>query len=251
MHRPDQRTLEALFAHPLRHGVRASEVESLCRALGAEVEASSGRMHIRMPAGSETWIATGPGSQSAELDAEALRRLRHLLQEAGVTPLHPQADPPQAHGDRSVRLVLHLSHQATEAFRLEPGPAGDGVEASVLRPHGLWGSGENLSHRHDRDLAGQRAPLDHEYLGRLLAAIAAADAVLLLGHGTGSADLRQALLEEIQVHRPDLLPRIVGVETVQAGGLGPDGLLAIARRYFGNLPARHLPLVPGQESGAA
>ena len=31
------RTLEALFAHPLQHGVRVSQVEALFRSLGAEV----------------------------------------------------------------------------------------------------------------------------------------------------------------------------------------------------------------------
>lgn len=251
MHRHHQRTLEALFAHPLRHGVRASQAEALCRSLGAEVEEIEGnRLHIRMPAGPQTWIRIGDGLRHPDLDAEALQRLRHLLEEAGVTPDHPQPDPPHPHGDQSIRLVLHLSHHATEVFRLEVGAEGDEVEHGVLRPHGLWGSGENLTHRHDRDVAGQRAPLDRDYLSRITAAIADADAVLLLGHGTGASDLRRVLLHDLTVHRPDLLPRIVGVETVEAGGLSAEALLAMAREHFGNLPARHTPRLPGQEGGS-
>lgn len=251
MHRHHQRTLEALFAHPLKHDLRASAAEALCHALGAEVEAiSDQRLRIRMPSGEETWIRVGDGLRHPHLDNESLLRLRHLLRAAGVSPGHPLADAPSPRGDRSLRLVLHLSQQATEVFRLEPGPDGDKVEHSVLRPHGLWGSGENLSHRHERDIAGQRAPLDNDYLARISAAIASADAVLLLGHGHGASDLRQVLLRHLARHRPDLLSRVVGVVTVEGRSLRSDGLLALAREHFGNRPSRHRPLVPGGERPA-
>lgn len=245
MHSHHQRTLEAVFAHPLKHGLRASQVEALCRALGAEVEAiSDRRLQIRMPSGAETWIRIGDGLRHPHLDATSLLRLRHLFTSAGVSPSHPLADEPHPRGDRSLRLVLHLSQHATEVFRLEAGPNGDSVEHSVLRPHGLWGSGENLTHRHDRDIAGQRAPLDNDYLARLTAAIASADAVLLMGHGHGASDLRRVLLHHLTVHRPDLLNRIVGVVTVDGHSLQTDGLLALAREHFGTPPSRHLPMVP-------
>jgi len=249
MNRQHQRTLEAIFAHPLRHGLRANEVEALCRALGAEVDpAGDHRLRIRMPAGQDTWIRIGEGVHHPDLDADAILRVRHLLEAAGVGVDHPLADPPTPRGDLGLRLVLHLSHHATEAFRLEAGPGGEAVEHSVLLPHGVWGSGEHLTHRHDRDVAGQRAPLDTAYLAEITAAIAAADAVLLLGHGTGASDMRQVLVDYLHTHRPDLLGRIAAVETVEARGIGPAGLLAIAHRHFGNLPTRHALVEPGVES---
>jgi hypothetical protein len=171
-------------------------------------------------------------------------RLRHLLEEAGVSPDHAEAEAPQPRGDIGRRLVLHLNHHATRAFLLE----GDTVERAVLHPHGVWGSGEHLTHRHDRDVAGQRAPRDTTYLAEITSAIAAADAVLLLGHGTGESDMRQVLLDYLHTHRPDLLARIAAVETVEARGIGPAGLLAIAHRHFGNLPRRHALVEPGVES---
>jgi hypothetical protein len=124
---------------------------------------------------------------------------------------------------------------------------GDTVEHAVLHPHGVWGSGENLTHRHDRDVAGQRAPRDADYLARLSAALADADAVLLLGHGKGESDLRQVLLDHLSNHRRDLLAKVVGVVTVDDGGLSDEGLLAIAREHFGNLPHRRPLRIPGQE----
>ena len=246
MERHHRATLRALFAHPLQHGVRGSAVEALCRALGAEVESlGDHRLRIRLPAGQETWLRIGSGVHHPDLDADAVLRLRHLLEEAGITPDHPEAEPPQPRGDISRRLVLHLDHHETRAFLLE----GDTVERAVLHPHGLWGTGENLTHRHDRDVAGQRAPRDSDYLRRITAAIVEADGVLLLGHGTGESDMRQLLLHHLESHRRDLLGRIVGIVTVDESALGDGALLAIAREHFGNQPHRRPVVVPGQAVG--
>lgn len=244
MNRHHLRTLEALYAHPLRHGVRSSQVEALFHALGAEVAPLDGRrLRIRMPSGQETWIHSGCGRRQPDLDADAVLRLRQFLRENGISPDHPQAENDGPRGDQSRRLVLHLDHHHTDVFRLD----GEDVEQGQLRPHGLWGSGENVTHRHDRDVAGQRAPRDSDYLARITAAIAEADAVLLLGHGKGESDMRQVLLDHLRIHRRDLLPRIVGVVTLDDGGLSDDGLLAIAREHFGNLPHRRPLRIPGQE----
>jgi hypothetical protein len=243
MRRHHRRTLQSLFAHPLQHGVRVSQVEALFRALGAEVsERDDRRLHIRLPNGAETWIRLACGVGQPDLDAEAVMRVRRFLEEAGVRPDHPEVDPASPRGDQSHRLVLHLNHHQSDVFRLE----GSEVEHAVLRPHGLWGSGQKLTHRHDRDGAGQRAPIDADYLARITAAMADADVVLLLGHGTGASDMRQVLLHHLETHRRDLLDRIVGIETLDDAGMGEAQLLAIAREHFGNVPHRRPLVEPGQ-----
>jgi len=212
MKRQHQRTLEALFSHPLVHGLRASKVEALLHALGADVTSLEGRrLRIQMPGGQESWLEV--------------------------------AEPASPRGDQSRRLVIHLDHHRTDVFLLE----GDEVEHAVLVPHGVWGSGENLSHRHDRDIAGQKAPRDHDYLTRVMAAMEGADAVLLLGHGTGESDMRQLLLAHVRRHRPDLLERLVGVETLAIADPSEGQVLAVAREHFGNLPHRRPLVIPGQE----
>ncbi|MEB3321229.1 MAG: hypothetical protein VKI81_00205 [Synechococcaceae cyanobacterium] len=244
MKRHHLRTLQALYAHPLQHGVRVSKVEALFRSLGAEVTVlDDRRLRVRMPSGQETWVRTGCGVRQPDLDAEAVMRVRHFLQELGVTPDHPEAEESSARGDQSRRLVLHLEHSRTDAYLLE----GDEVEHSVLRPHGIWGTHQRLSHRHDRDLAGQRAPLDVEYLAQITEAMTDADAVLLLGHGTGESDMRQILLHYLETHRRDLMDRIVGVVSLDDAGLSDEALVAIAREHFGNLPHRRPLVIPGQE----
>ena len=244
MKRHHLRTLQALYAHPLQHGVRVSRVEAMFHALGAECTVlKERRLKIRLPDGQETWIRLGCGVHKPDLDADSVMRLRHFLSEAGITPDHPETSEPSPRGDQSTRLVLHLNHHRTDVYRLE----GEEVDHAVLRPHGLWGSGERLTHRHDRDLEGQRAPRDNDYLARITAAMAEADAVLMLGHGTGESDMRAILLAYVRTHRGDLLEKIVGVETIDDAGMSEDALLAIAREHFGNLPSRRPLVAAGQE----
>jgi hypothetical protein len=244
MKRQHQRTLEALFSHPLVHGLRASKVEALLHALGADITPLDGRrLQIRLPGGQETWLQVGEGLHHPDLEPDAVLRVRHLLEEAGVAPQHPEAEPASERGDQSRRLVIHLDHHRTDAFLLD----GETVEHAVLVPHGVWGSGENLSHRHDRDIAGQKAPRDYDYLTRIMNAMEGADAVLLLGHGTGESDMRQLLLAHVRRHRPDLLERLVGVETLASADPSEGQLLAVAREHFGNLPHRRPLVIPGQE----
>ena len=145
-------------------------------------------------------------------------------------------------GEQARRLVIQLDNAAAHLWWLQ----GETVEHSELKPHGLWSTGQRLSHRHDRDIAGQRAPLDHAYLNAISEALEGAEAVLLLGHGTGESSMAHLLLQHLQTHRPDLLPRIVATVSLDDGGLSPQGLLAIARQHFGNLPHRHPLVVPGQ-----
>jgi hypothetical protein len=243
MKRQHQLTLEALFSHPLVHGLRGSRVEALLHALGADVTPLDGRrLRIRFPGGQETWLEIGEGVHHPNLDPEAVLRVRHLLEEAGVTPEHPAAEPASARGDQSRRLVIHLDHHHTDIFLLD----GEEVEHAQLKPHGVWGSGEQLSHRHDRDIAGQKAPREYDYLNRIMAAMDDADAVLLLGHGSGESDMRQLLLAHVRRHRPDLLQRLVGVETLPSAHPTEGELLALAKEHFGNLPHRRPLVIPGQ-----
>jgi hypothetical protein len=198
---------------------------------------------VRLPAGQVTCLHAAPSLHHPWLDEEGVLRLRRLLQQAGISPEHPEPAPPGPRGDQAMRLVVRLDHHGASLWRFE----GEQMEASVLHPHGLWGGDQNLSHRHERDLAGQRAPLDHDYLERISNAIADADAVLLLGHGQGQADVRRLLVAHIRRHHRQLLERIAGVVTLDDTALSDAQLLALAREHFGNVPHRRPLVVPGQE----
>jgi hypothetical protein len=77
--------------------------------------------------------------------------------------------------------------------------------------------------------------------------MAAADGVLLLGHGSGESDMRLVLLDYLQQHRPDLLDRIVGIDSLSMAHPSEAQILANAREHFGNFAHRRPVLAPGQE----
>lgn len=242
MQRQHLDTLNALFAHPIQRGLQQSRVIELCKALGAEVsQLNHHRFKLRWPHGDETWLHCGSGEGNNVLNVETLMRLRHVLEEQGIHPDHPEPFPESERGDQSHRLVVRLDHHHSDVFHL----VGTDVEHAVLRPHGLWATGQRLSHRHDRDIAGQRAPLDHDYLKRIEQAIAHADVVLLIGHGKGQSNLAEVLLNHLRQHQPHLLQRVT-VTTVDDTGLSDDALLAFARQHFGNQPHRRNLRIPGQ-----
>lgn len=235
-------TLEALFAHPIQHGIHRNRVIELCRALGAEVtQLDQNRLRVRWAGGEETWLHCGSGNGKNALHPDGLMRLRQVLEQQGISVAHPEPRGESARGDQSHRLVIRMDHRHSDLFHLE----GRDVDHAVLRPHGLWGTGQRLSHRHDRDIAGQRAPIDTDYLQRITQAIAAADVVLLVGHGKGRSNITEVLLKYLERHQAPLLERVTAV-SLNDTSLSDDGLLALARRHFGNLPHRHSLRIPGQ-----
>lgn len=237
MNEQHQQTLQALFAHPVAHNLRLTAVEALLRQLGASVERlSDHRLRIQLADGDLLMLHGPSGQGHPELDPDAILRLRRWLQNAGITPDH--ATPPSLcpHGEQARRLVIQLDHSAAHLWWLE----GDTVERAELRPHGLWSCGQRLSHRHDRDIAGQRAPLDHAYLEQISEAVGLADRVLLIGHGHGESDLRQQLHEHLQRHHPLWLERLETL-AIDDRACSEGELLAHARVHFGNAPHRHHP----------
>jgi len=236
-------TLQALFSHPVQHNLHISDVEALMLHLNAQVERESEhRLKLRLASGETLVMHAAPGVQHQFLNEDAVLRLRRFLERAGITPEHPEPPEPHTHDDQTKRLVIHLDHRGARLWWLE----GDTIETTTLKPHGLWASHQRLSHRHDRDVAGQRAPLDYEYLLQLRQAIVRADQVLLLGHGHGQSDLRDILLKEIERHHPATLARIETVR-VDDTACSEKELLAHAREHFGNKPHRHFIQNPAQE----
>ena len=228
-------TLEAVFHHPLRHDVRMSDVETMLVDLEAHVEhLSDHRLKLQLASGETMVLHAAAGQHHPLLDADGVLRLRRFLEEAGVTPEHPDTQQPHPRGEQAKRLVIHLDHRGAHLWWLED----DTVETSALHPNGLWSSHQRLSHRHDRDIAGQRAPLDHEYLDQLKEEALKAERILLLGHGHGQSNLRELLRKHILKHTQETRKQIETINIDDTAHSDAE-LLAIAKEYFGNSQDRH------------
>ena len=239
MNASNLRTLQSIFAHPLQHGIRIHDVEALLSSLGATVHPlEHHRFKISWPSGEFVWITLGNHSSRTELDGDSVMAVRHFLEHAGHTPQQPDAPSTSVLGDQGKYLVLHLSHHSTEAFSFKD----LGAEHFTLKPFGLWSTHQSLHNRRERDLSGQTAPFDFDYLHLLVQAIQDSDAVLLLGHGHGESDMRHVLLKYLANHHPGLLDRILDRTTVDAHTVTQPELLAIAADHLGHHPSRHLPI---------
>ena len=73
MNASNLRTLHAIFAHPLQHGIRIHDVEALFTSLGGSVEPlEHHRFKISFSSGEFVWIALGNHSSHTELDGDAV-----------------------------------------------------------------------------------------------------------------------------------------------------------------------------------
>jgi hypothetical protein len=234
MKQQHERTLRALFAHPLHHDLRMDDVETLLLHLGIRTDhRSDHRMNLQAPSGGTAVLHAAPGKHHAFLDEDGVLRLRRFLKQEGITSEHPIADASHPRGDQAKRLVIHLNHRGARLWWLE----GDDVHTSTLQPHGLWSSHQRLTHRHDRNIAGQKAPIDHEYLNQLSQAVLQADRALLVGHGHGESNLCQLLKKHLSQHHHSAEQR-VELAIVDDTACSDAELLAIAREHFGNTPQR-------------
>lgn len=242
MKRQHEHTLKVLFSHPLNHNLRMAEVEAMLRDLGVKVEQMKDhRLNLQRPDGERLVLHAAPGVQGQLLDGEGVLRLRRFLQGGAISPEHPEAETQRPRGDQARSLVIHLDHRGARLWWLE----GNEMAVSSLEPHGLWSSHQRLSHRHDRDVAGQRAPLDFEYLNALGSAIQQADRALVLGHGHGESDLRHLLVEHLKLQHPEDAKKMETLNLDDTAYTDTE-LLAIARAHFGNQPYRHIQRIPGQ-----
>ncbi|MEW6754717.1 MAG: type II toxin-antitoxin system HicA family toxin [Candidatus Latescibacterota bacterium] len=82
--RRHRRTLEAICARPTRADVRWADIESLFRAVGAEVtEGSGSRVRIRLGDQVKTFHRPHPGREARRYAQEAVRA---FLADHGFTP---------------------------------------------------------------------------------------------------------------------------------------------------------------------
>lgn len=79
-----ERTLQAIFADPIRAGIPWRDVEALFAKLGATIESRAGsRVHVTLNDVDASFHRPHP---RPETDKGAIRSVRRFLMEAGVSP---------------------------------------------------------------------------------------------------------------------------------------------------------------------
>jgi hypothetical protein len=84
LNRKQRRTLEAVFADPVRADIAWRDIESLFRGLGAEVSEGNGS-RVRIALNGVRAVFHRPHPQK-ETDKGAVKSVRRFLGEAGIQP---------------------------------------------------------------------------------------------------------------------------------------------------------------------
>jgi len=114
--------------------------------------------------------------------------------------------------------MVWIDHREAKVFHF------DAEHADTVVVHNSHAH-QNLHHKANSIDSGH-VPVDKEYLHRVLAEMAAAGAILIVGPGSAKTELRTYVGE----HRPDIAAKISAVETLDHPTDGQ--LLAFGRKFF-------------------
>lgn len=158
-----------------------------------------------------------------ELGVEEVARLRKLLKDAAAEPATPD-------GARARPTVVVIDHQAAQVFQ-DRDPARPLQEVSVepYDPHGLHRHLLKRTHPHYQ---GDRVPEETSFYQEVAKTLAAANAIVLVGHATGKSSAADALVHYLRAHHPEILGRVRAVEAVDLSALSEPEVEEIAKRHM-------------------
>jgi hypothetical protein len=215
----NQRTYDAIFAHPVARHLPWREVRALLGELGEVVEQPNG--HLKATCHGQT-LVLHPTHDRTVADIDELMGIRHFLEGIGK-------DTPAAKAGDSHLLVV-IDHREARVFKTELHGAVP-QRITPLHPNGL----NRQLHYVQDDSNGQRKPELKSFYEAVVKTLQGARAILIFGSGTGASSAMAHLVAEMRGHHGELAQRIVGAVVLDQQHLSEDQLLATAREYYAKL----------------
>jgi hypothetical protein len=158
------------------------------------------------------------------LPVEETSRLRRFLKEAGA--LGVPATAPQIR-----RMVVVIDHHVARIYYdLDDRRSESEV---TVKPYDPFGFHHHLIHRKEAHYKGERVPEEHSYYEEIAKDVVPAEAIILIGHGTGKSSAVGYLTEYLKAHHPEEFQRIIATETVDLSALTEPQIEEIAKRHVG------------------
>ena len=219
LHGAHLRTLQALFRHPTAHNLEWQDVLSLIRRIGAvhvkgnnKLACEVGGQHLVMPE-----------PHAKDLAASEVVELRHFLERAGWSP--DARVPATAAEPAAAILMVVVDHHGAKIYRIDASGNGGQREIRPYDPHHFL---HHLTHKGQSRERGQRAPEDAAYYKLIAEALAAADRIIVVGHGTGKSNAAEHLLEYLREHHRDTYQRVVREIALDLSAITLPQLLSLA-----------------------
>jgi hypothetical protein len=218
----DRRTLETIFRHPIPNNLAWSDAVHLMERLGTARQESNGRLLFAI--GEHRHVFHQPHSKA--LTPEDVTQLRKFLDSVGVTPATVDVveEPQPAPGADAPDMVVAVDHHEARLFTIE----GTSEAARTLRPYDPHHFLHHLTHREERELRGQREAEEPSYYAQIVAALAPARHIVLLGHGTGHSNAAAHLAEVLRAKHPEIYRRVAATRAVDLSATTEPQLLNLA-----------------------
>jgi hypothetical protein len=210
--------LERLIGGKLPRDLSWSSVVDLIGQIG-KVE-PHGNDEFRFEVGSKRELfKRGSGHN---LDTEEISRLRKFLREAGL-PGKPATYP---HG----RMVVVIDHRLARIYH-DPGGSVPRDDVNV-KPYDPFGFQRHLIHRKEAHYKGERVPEEHSFYEEIVQDLVHAEAIILIGHGTGTSNAADFLSEFVKAHHREIFSRIIAVESADLSALTEAEIEEIAKKHL-------------------
>jgi hypothetical protein len=108
----------------------------------------------------------------------------------------------------------------------------------TVEPYDPFGFQHHLIHRKEADYEGERIPEEDSYYEEIATNLIRAEAIIVLGHGTGKSSAAWFLTAYLKAHHPEEFQRIVATETLDLSALTDLQIEEIAKRLFDTAAAQ-------------
>lgn len=216
--------LESLVGGKLPRNLSWSAVIELIGQIG-EVQ-PYGNDEFAFVVGSQRGFFKRPCTQDLEVDE--ISRLRTFLREADA--LGKPAKAP-----RIGRMVVVIDHHAAHIYH-DLGGSLPEVKVTV-KPYDPFGFERHLVHRKEAHYKGDHVPEEDSYYEEIAGYLVHAEAIILIGHGTGKSSAVDFLSEYLKTHHPETFKRIIGTETADLSALTEPEIEEIAKSQLRAVPA--------------
>ena len=211
--------LESLVGGKLPRNLTWNAVVDLIRQIGEIQE--NGNDGFTFIVGAQKGFFKRPSTHN--LEVEEISRLRHFLKEADVL-----GKPLKAH--QSGRMVVIIDHHAAHVYHDFGGKLPE--EELTIKPYDPFGFHHHLIHRKEAHYKGEHVPEEDSYYEELAQDLVHADAIILIGHGTGKSSAEAFLSDYLKTHHPEMFQRIIATETADLSALTEPEIEEIAKEHL-------------------
>lgn len=226
IHGHDRTILGRIFHHPTSNNLEWREVVAFVGRIGSTEEKRDRKWDFTLAGRTATFLQP----RDKDMDPREVERLRHLMQDAGLSPYATQILEVSPVATESDALIV-VDHHEARIYRLDPETVGGAMDAT-LRPYDPKGYIHHLSHKEDGNYRGQRAPEDLGYYDRIAAAVANAPRIAIVGHGTGNASAMSVLSQRLHEHHHETQGRVVATASIDLSATTDGQLLALGREML-------------------